>query len=103
MKFIQDWLTRMFPRHRLIPTPTSAHNEEQDYLLIPDSLIEAWIERNNFQNPQSTDPYVCVAWAARCDFVETIVRIRDKAAFPGKYEPMTKAPSVGPFNPRNVA
>ena len=103
MKFIQDWLTRCFPRHRLQPTPESARNEEQDYLAIPDRLIETWIERVQFNNPQSTDPYICVAWAARCDFVETIVKIRDKAAFPGKYPAMEQAPVIGKFDPRKAA
>jgi hypothetical protein len=103
MKFIQDWLTRCFPRHRLIPTAEAGRNEDMDHLLIPDSLIELWIERTQFNNPQSTDPYVCVAWAARCDFVESIVKIRDRAAFPGKYPIMEQAPVIGKFDPRKVA
>ena len=103
MKSIKDWLANLWPRHRLMPTERDVRNGETDYLNIPDSLIEAWIERTQFQNPQSTDPYICVAWAARCDFVETIVKIRDKAANPSKYDGTSQAPVVGAFDPRRAA
>ena len=103
MNIIQSWLSRVFPIERLAPTPDYIDAEEKLYLQIPDRLIETWIERNLMSNPQSTDPNICIAWAARCDFIESIIKIRDRAANPGKYRPTGQAPVVGAFDPRKAA
>lgn len=85
MNFLRQWFNTAFPRHRLMPTIDDVKGNESLYMSIPQELVETWLEQNNLSNPQSTDPYVCVAWAARCDFVESIVKIRDRVQNPEKY------------------
>ena len=86
MSLIRKWLANPWPVWRLQPTQQDAQIEENLYLQIPEALIERWIETNLMSNPQSTDPNICVAWAARCDFIESIIRIRDRAGNRAKYE-----------------
>jgi hypothetical protein len=99
---IKSWLNRMFPRERLMPDAEYVKAEEQLYLQIPERLIETWVERNLLSNPQSTDPNICIAWAARCDFIESIIKIRDRAANPAKYQQLEQ-PAKWQIEPRRVA
>jgi hypothetical protein len=100
MTTIRQWFQNAFPRHRLTPDKNDVAALERQYLQIPQPIIESWIETILLSNPQSTDPNICIAWAARCDFVETIIKIRDRVGNSAKYEGMQQVPVAGEFDPR---
>lgn len=100
MNTIRQWFQNAFPRHRLTPDKNDAAALERQYLQIPQPIIESWIENILLSNPGSTDPNICIAWAARCDFVETVIKIRDRVGNAHKYEGMQQAAVVGEFDPR---
>ena len=88
-----------------MPTPTDVRAAQDLYNEVFSSpqgreLIELWIETVVLANPRSTDPNECIAFTAKCAFIEDIVKALDKANNPAKYAEFQHPPTLGSFDPR---
>lgn len=103
---IRDWLTRMFPKHRLTPSPGDVRGIQELYKQVFSGpagreLIELWIETIVFANPRTTDPNECIAFTTKCAFIEDMIKALDEAQDPAKYQGQQE--QVQRFDPRRAA
>lgn len=88
---IKQWLANMFPRWRIAPTEDDVKKMQTLQRQVFDTpqgreLLEHWLENIVLANPRTTDPNECIAFTAKCAFVEDVIKATDRARDPQKYE-----------------
>ena len=91
MNFLKSWLAQAWPKRRLAPDANDAAHLQALYGHVFNTpsgheLLEMWLETVVLDNPRSTDANECIAYTAKCAFVEDVIRNVDRANNPAKYQ-----------------
>lgn len=95
MNFLKSWFKQPWPKRRMMPSGDDIEHLQALYAHVfntpaGNELLELWLETVVLENPRSTDANECIAFAAKCAFVEDVIKAVDRANNPSKYQVQTQ-------------